>query len=91
MRKDFLKKIIDANGDEDLIDVILAEFENEVQEQFIITILLQKRNKKINEKCWNKNDCIFNNDDLKYMKCWQDSYSVDQCKQDNLVCKSELG
>lgn len=84
MRKEFLKKLADANGDEKLIDDVLTEFEKAIQEQFIITLLIDKRNKKISEKCWRVAGCPFNsNNSPKYMKCWQDNYSIDQCKQDN--------
>jgi hypothetical protein len=37
-------------------------------------------------ECWRKLGCPFNsNNSWKYMKCWQEDYSVDQCKKDNVA------
>lgn len=35
-------------------------------------------------KCWRDGGCPFNsNYSYKYMKCWQEDYSVEQCRKDN--------
>ena len=35
-------------------------------------------------KCWCKKGCPFNsNNSFKYMKCWKEDYSIEQCKKDN--------
>ncbi len=37
-------------------------------------------------KCWRLKGCPFNsNNSLNYMKCLQNSYSVEQCRKDNEI------
>jgi hypothetical protein len=41
--------------------------------------------------CWNEGGCIFNsNNSPRYKKCWQDDYSVIQCKADNSTLNEDL-
>lgn len=43
------------------------------------------RTTKLNKKCWKKEGCPFNsNTSYKYMKCWRENYSVEQCMKDNI-------
>lgn len=36
--------------------------------------------------CWRKNGCLFNsNNSVRFMKCLQEEYSVNQCKKDNIA------
>lgn len=47
-------------------------------------LLLETTTKLPKEKCWRKRGCPFNsNNSSKYMKCWKENYSVEQCKSDN--------
>lgn len=52
----FLKQILSAYPDEKEIYSILNQFEEEIKENFVIELLIEKRNNKINQKMMENNN-----------------------------------
>ena len=50
MKSEVIKQILEVYPDEDKIKVVLEEFENSIKENFVIELLIEKRNNKINQK-----------------------------------------
>lgn len=53
-------------------------------EEYLEKLDILKDEIENSKKCWRVKGCPFNsNTSFKYMKCWRDDYSVDQCRIEN--------